>query len=637
MESTCLKSKKNDTLLSSGTNKIKMEFKIIADTFSVARDNGHFIQIKSVKKPRTEEEVWLTINIEGGSTYARSTVQNMIEVIEEVFFEKSELSVYERFENTLKEINLTIKNSEAKKGAKALGDISAIIAVFAGSELHLTQSQKAEAYLVRQGKLSMISEGLSGRSKDVFVNIASGELLPDDKIIFTTSRLLRIATHSQLIQILRDGVTESVDAIRELVMPESELSLGVACLHIKLPQRLSTQSEAKGRFAFLNPIGNALEKIWESIAGKIGKKIPIPKPQILITLGVAIIILIISISVLMDSQRNDQLRNEYRTRIEALNQDLQVANTKGYANDKETANAILDKVERETRDILGANFFRLETLALLEKVQTTRDNINNTNRLKEVKPYIDLTKKNEAIEATGFVNLKDNFFVHEYNQLYEIILDQVLDPQIIDESEVVRKSTVMEDQKVIVFLTQSGRIVEYVENQFNFANTNDESWQSGSDIAAYGRNIYLLNPEKNQIYKYSRLRGQYSGVSEYNTDADLKEGVSIAIDGNIYVLKKGGEIIKLFKSQKQPFRIEDLAEDLSNTTKIYTATELDHLYLLDPESKRVIIVEKDPGNGVARYLGQVIFENLNVKDIYVDKNENKLFLLTSKAIYQVDI
>ncbi|PIZ74497.1 hypothetical protein COY07_00590 [Candidatus Peregrinibacteria bacterium CG_4_10_14_0_2_um_filter_43_11] len=619
-----------------------MSFKIIADTFSIARDATHFIQLKTVKKPRSDEQIWLAIEIEGETKYARSIVQNIVEVIEEMFFEKTELDTYERFEGTLKEVNLILKNLAEKHGEEATGSISAILGVFSGNELHLTQSKNAEAYLIRRGKLSMISEGLSGKSKDLFVNIASGELMPDDKIIFATSRLLRLMTQTQLVNIFGDGVTEAVDGLRELTIAENDLNLGATCIHVKLPQKNSTPLERAKTNPRLLKIQQWAKKIQNIVAEKIsektkGTKVNFNRKGILIALVSIVLILMISVSVLMDSRRNQVLRDEYRLRIETMNQDLSVANTKGYANDKETANAILDKVEREARDILGTNYFRQEALALMGKTQEIRDSINNTIRIKQVKPYVDLKTKNPSIQALGMVTLDENFFVYEYNKIYEVILDQVLDPKVLDDNEVVTASTAMEDQGVVVLMTQSGRVMEYQNGQVSFADTNDVSWESGVALAAYGRNVYVLNPTKNQIYKYSRLRGAYTSMTEYNGDADLSNGISMAIDGNVYVLQKGGEITKLFKSKKQPFRVEGMPGDISEVSQIFTIAELNQLYLLDTINKRVVIVEKDR-NGVAHYVGEVVFEELdNVKGFYVNKNEDKLYLLTESEIYQVDI
>ena len=327
-----------------------MSFKILADTFSVARDSSHFVQLKTLKSPRTEDQIWVAFKIEGDTKYARSTMQTMIDTLDEVFFDHLELDVYERFEHALKEVNLTYKTLKEKRGDKSVGSVSAIIAVFSGNELHLTQSSDAEAYLVRKGKLSLISEGLSGKSDDLFVNIASGELMPEDKVLFSTSRLLRMATHTQLAQMCSEGVTEALDAIRELVLSDNELSIGVTCVSTKLPRRAGGgASVSRGD----NKVMMALKNHWDSLAsfieGKMkssGKKLPMERNNILIVLGVVVLVLILSVSFLLNGRHDSQLREEYKLRIEAMNQDLHVANTKGYANDKETANAILEKGRR---------------------------------------------------------------------------------------------------------------------------------------------------------------------------------------------------------------------------------------------------------------------------------------------------
>ncbi|MBU1016082.1 hypothetical protein KJ657_03255 [Patescibacteria group bacterium] len=618
-----------------------MSFKILADTFSVARDSSHFVQLKTLKSPRTEDQLWVAFKIEGDTKFARSTMQDMIDTLDEVFFDHLDVDVYERFEHALKEVNLTYKTLKEKRGPKSVGSVSAIIAVFSGDELHLTQSLDAEAYLIRKGKLSLISEGLSGKSEDLFVNIASGELLPEDKILFSTSRLLRLATHAQLAQMCSEGVTEALDAIRELVLSDNELSIGVTCISTKLPHRAGVTASKSGRSGKLLAL---IGKYWEKAIGFIqsktkigGRKLPIEKNNILIAIGAVILILILSVSFLLNSRHDSQLRDEYKLRIEAMNQDLHVANTKGYANDKETANAILTKVEKDARTILDSKYFRSEALALLDKVQATRDSINNTKRLSNIKPYVDLSGKRESVEALGFVDLDDNFFVYEYNALYEVILDQVLDPRTIDQTEVVVDGTAMEDQGVIAMMTKTGRIIEYYDGQFQFVGTDDETWKSGVDMTAYGRNLYILNPTDNQIYKYSRARSKYSNATAYNLDADLSDTISMAVDGNIYILRKGGDIIKIFKGEQQNFQIDDMAASISEATQLFTLPEQKKLYVLDPVNRRVVILEKEVGSG-ARYLGQIYFEELpDVQGFYVNKKEDRLYLLTRKAIYQVEI
>ena len=173
-------------------------------------------------------------------------------------------------EQALKEVNIIVNNLKEKR-KKSFGKINAILAVFSGQELHLTQAGDAEAYLIRNNKFSMISEGLGSKSNDLFVNIATGELMSDDKLIFASGRLLRLATHSQIVQLFSDGVAEAVEAIRELTMGDEELSIGAVCIHTKLLKKPGTKLELVGE-----------NKIWikfKEIAGAVAKFVIEKTPQ----------------------------------------------------------------------------------------------------------------------------------------------------------------------------------------------------------------------------------------------------------------------------------------------------------------------------------------------------------------------
>ncbi|MBI5411625.1 hypothetical protein HZA43_00430 [Candidatus Peregrinibacteria bacterium] len=620
-----------------------MPLKVIADTFTLSRDSAHLILLKTIKKPRTDDQVWVTMELIDFGKYGRAAGQKIIEVIEDVFFEdddKASDNVYERFEGTLKEINLVLKQVQDKKGLGKTLRVNAILAVLSGNHLYLTQSQKAEAYLIRGGKCSLISDTFEpNKNGDIFTTIASGDLRDNDKIIFSTQRLLRFFTNSQLIQTFTSGITEALDTVKEAVLNDKEASIGVSCVHTKIPYL----SEAVSKGPRENPL---LQKVkgWATIAidfimAKLGrKKTSFNQNTILVILVAVILLLVISVSLLMDSSRNRALREEYRLKIEALNQDLYTASAKGYTNDKESANAILDKVDRDARTILDTNYFRPEALALLDKVQENRDSINNTKRVKGTVPLVDLSEKKADAAALGFMNLDDHFYAFEYNTLFETILSKVLDPKIIDEKEIATAGTAFPDGGMLLFLTQSGRVIEYVSGRFSYAGTEDPSWQAGTDLIAYGKNIYILSPAKNQIYKYTRLRSRFSAANEYNKDADLKDALSLAADGNIYVLKQGGQIVKLFKGSKQNFSINDMGSDISKATQIFTAAEMNNIYFLDPTNKRVVLVRKDP-NGGATYKGQILLEDVvgTPRRIYVDSAEQKLYLLTDSKIYALDL
>lgn len=613
-----------------------MAFKRLADQFSITRDSHHFVEFKTLKHPKVNDEVRLAFAVEGESKFARATVQDLIDTFEVSFFDHFELNPYERFENALREVNIIYKNIRSKRGGSALGKLSAAMAIFSGTQMHLTQCGEAEVYLVRKQRLSHVSEGLSTHGGDLFVNIASGELMPEDRVIFSTARLLRTMSQSQLVNACRGGVTEAIDAIREYMMDADDSSLGVSCIHLQVPYR-NTKVVPRTSGNWMDKVQQMTQSVTDLFSGKKGGRAnPMNRNTLLAALLGVILVFIVSVILLVDGRRNRLEREEYRDKIQAMDADLSTASVKGNGDEKQTANVILDEIETEARAMLETEFFNSEAMAILEEVQTLRDDINNTLRVSEPSPYVDLTEKNANASAVGLGQNEEGLVAFESGQVYDIILDRPLDPKPVNEGQRLANVTTMEDFNNIVFLTESNQMVEYNGENFDLVDTQDDAWKPGVDLAAYGKFLYILNPEENQIYKYSRGNSGYAGASNYNQNADLDAAVSLAIDGSVYVLKQGGEIIKLFKGEVADFQIEDLAVDINEANEILTTPDLNFLYVLDSVNERVVVLEKDAGLG-ARYRGQIQFENLDIQGIQVDRGEELLYAVTPKAIYRVSL
>ena len=128
----------------------------------------------------------------------------------------------------MKEINLLLKNLKEKNEEQSLCKINAIIAVQDDQNLHLTQSGEGETYLVRNNKLTVVSEGLSVRKteeSDVFMNIASGEISVNDTLIFTSIRLLRYLTAQQIADIFKQNIPEALAEINATTQDANSLAV----------------------------------------------------------------------------------------------------------------------------------------------------------------------------------------------------------------------------------------------------------------------------------------------------------------------------------------------------------------------------------------------------------------------------
>ena len=147
------------------------------------------------------------------------------------------------------------------------------------------------------------------------------------------------------------------------------------------------------------------------------------------------------------------------------------------------------------------------------------------------------------------------------------------------------------------------------------------------DAKTYLTYIYLLDAANNQIYRVPRAEGGFGEKSAWMKDTiDLKNAKSMAINDNIFVLD-GNEIIKLFKSKKQPFSIESTATPIA-PDKLYSEQSLTNLYILDKNNSRIIKLDNN-GLIIAQYYNTAI---ATVTAFAVNEETNLIYISTSGGV-----
>lgn len=168
---------------------------------------------------------------------------------------------------------------------------------------------------------------------------------------------------------------------------------------------------------------------------------------------------------------------------------------------------------------------------------------------------------------------------------------------------------------------------------------------AASDAAAgYLNNLYLLDSSTGLLWKYPASDSSYGkGTNQVNIDnVDLKNSVSLAIDGYIYVLKDDGTVIKLLKGIREAsFNLQTLPgnDKIAKPLKIMTSQNDNNLYILDGgvknhQNARVVEFDKN-GAFVKQY---ALPDKLNqLKDAVIKPSEKKLWLLSASTVYEFDL
>lgn len=157
-----------------------------------------------------------------------------------------------------------------------------------------------------------------------------------------------------------------------------------------------------------------------------------------------------------------------------------------------------------------------------------------------------------------------------------------------------------------------------------------------SDIYGFAGNIYLLDSTKNQIWKYLPTSDGYSDAREYltkNTKADFSNALRMQIESSVYVLKKGGEIYRFTRGDKDNFALEGLDKGVKDPKSFFVSSDTDNLYLLDSGNSRLLILTKS-----GSYKGQMNGSEFGqASDLVVDEVGKKVFLLDGGKIYATDL
>ncbi len=163
----------------------------------------------------------------------------------------------------------------------------------------------------------------------------------------------------------------------------------------------------------------------------------------------------------------------------------------------------------------------------------------------------------------------------------------------------------------------------------------DSEWGTIKNIVAFAGNIYLLDTNKNQIWKYIAVTDGFSARNAYlNSDVtvDLSKSKAFSIDGSIYVTD-GQNIKKFTQGQPDTFTFQEMVDNPIDIVSIFTNDDSKNLYLLDKGLGRIITTDK---KGV--YLGAYEWEGLKkASALVVSEEDKKALILSGNKIYSLPL
>lgn len=280
--------------LVSRTAKVLSETKKSKDKEAVAIAYEHI--------PRDPEEqkhgsIYAVIEVEDNAGGAEAVTETIIDIFHNEYYLDSNKDSLASFEAALAKINEELAERSSEGHINWLGKLNAVLGVLCGNTLHLTQAGRAEAYLYRGDHQVQVTEGLAGDSINplrTFINVASGDLTENDRVVFVTpgvffklskSELKKFATETSpkmavenLSKVLAgDGGTTLPNAVLLMEMispeafaaePEPEVMAEAWVKEEKKPLEDVTEQTVHGAAKAFDVLGKAVSGASAFVSGK---------------------------------------------------------------------------------------------------------------------------------------------------------------------------------------------------------------------------------------------------------------------------------------------------------------------------------------------------------------------------------
>ncbi len=490
-----------------------------------------------------------------------------------------------------------------------------------------------EIFLSRGHELAKIIKG---------DNSASGYIEKNDLLIFTTSRFNEIIGSEYEINKIVSGketqeISPKLDAVlsnQSLVALFVKLKEGRSTIkqnEVFVPERVKTTVEAK-----INPIGQLLtgvKRVYQDLRRQSDQS---AKKKVYTAFAVIAIFLILVWSVFTGYKRRDESRAQKKV---------------------DYAKEVITEKLTEAEEIAFLNLSR--SLVLIAEAK---------QELVKLKQEIGDKKKEEVKELEFLIKVKESAIIKKEEKGYEEFYDLALDDS---EAKGVRmsldedKATILTAKKntaYVLSLTKksldkrslaetgmSSLTVSYDEDTFFFVPNKgiyrvdeeggvkkmieqDDEWGNIIDMQVYNGNLYLLDTEAGDIYKYLPTEGGFSDKRSYfgpGENISLKNANSLAIDASVYIGFKD-KVRKFTAGVSDDFSTTYPGGDI-NITKVFTAKDLGGVYVWDKEKGSVFVLSKE-----GTYEKEINSSILNkASDIVVYKND--IYALVGSKIYKISL
>lgn len=159
-------------------------------------------------------------------------------------------------------------------------------------------------------------------------------------------------------------------------------------------------------------------------------------------------------------------------------------------------------------------------------------------------------------------------------------------------------------------------------------------WEAGDDIASYVGNLYILSRQDGQIWRHTPTAIGFSARSGWlddNENNDAKSTVSLAVNGNIFLLSEQNKMAMFSGGKKAEFDSSQLPKLDKKPTKMLIDADKNQIYILSSEDKKIYSISLE-GQGATLQKQYALDGISDIKGFSWDKNKSQIYVITTDKV-----
>lgn len=368
----------------------------------------------------------------------------------------------------------------------------------------------------------------------------------------------------------------------------------------------------------------------------------LPKTSKYILLAVLMIICVFAVSIFFISKAKTKERaaQEFNTAIQVIEEKRDAAMASIIYQDEDQARALLLEADQLLSNFQTEDPTRLERIAgLRADLEQALSDLRHLETIDQPEVVADLRSVEAEAGALDIEITSDNLYLFADNgAAYKV------DP--VSKTIELFEGGTVSGQAVASGYDDTNDVVYFLDSQPGISRLDPEAGtleevvagavnESVTDIEVYARRIYAVSPAEDQIIRYDRSGTGFGAGTSWilNKSTSLTDAVSISVDGDIYVLKGDGSFARFSGGEEIGWNLGVIDPALTGNGSIWTTDTSKYLYVLEPGSGRLIVIEKESGSLVVQYQSSNFTD---LKDFVIDEANRLIYILSGTQVLKIN-